>query len=158
MTAFTIIIPVFLFILGLIGTFLPVMPGVLLIWIGMFIYGILTEFQELTATFFLIQGLAALLVLLIDYIASAWGVQKFGGSRIAMLSAVVGLFIGVLFFNIPGFIFGPFLGALIAELVRGLPIDKAILSGLGTLIGLLGGILLKLIIEIIMIIWFFIAI
>ena len=150
-----IVLAVALFALGIIGTIVPLMPGVILIWLGMLLYGILTGFQNLTPGFYIAQGVATLLVMAIDYFAAALGTKRFGGSRGAMLGAALGVVLGLLLLGPAGIIFGPFLGALAAELLKGHPVEKAFRSSLGALIGLLGGIFLKLAIEIVMIIWFF---
>lgn len=153
-----LIIAIILFIIGIIGTILPVMPGVAFIWLGMFIYGIMTGFEELSFIFFLIQLFAVILVLIVDYIATALGTKKFGGSKTATWTAMLGLLLGIIFLGLPGIIFGPFAGALLGELLRKIPFKKALYSSFGTLVGLLGGFFLKLGIELIMIIWFFISI
>jgi len=141
--------PIILFIVGIIGTVLPLLPGVTLIWAGMLLYGILTGFQNLSVGFYILQGLAALLVMFIDYIATALGAKHFGGSKTAMWGAALGLLAGLLI------IFGPFLGAFIAELLKGIPPEKALRSSFGALLGLLGGIILKLCIEAVMLYAFF---
>jgi uncharacterized protein YqgC (DUF456 family) len=147
--------PIILFIVGIIGTVLPLLPGVTLIWAGMLLYGILTGFQNLSVGFYILQGLAALLVIFIDYIATALGAKHFGGSKTAMWGAALGLLAGLLILGPLGIIFGPFLGAFIAELLKGIPPEKALRSSFGALLGLLGGIILKLCIEAVMIYAFF---
>lgn len=148
-------IPIILFILGIIGTILPLLPGVSLIWLGMLIYGILMGFQNLTVGFFILQGIAALLVVSIDYFATAVGTKRFGGTKASMWGASIGLLAGIIVLGPLGLIFGPFVGALLGSLLQGIPPEKAVLSSLGALIGLLGGLFLKIIIEIIMIYSFF---
>ncbi len=144
-----------LFLLGIIGTFLPIMPGAVLIWAGMLVYGILTGFAGLDVSFFVLQGMAVLLVMAVDYMAAAWGTKRFGGTRKAAWGAVAGLFLGILTMGPAGVIFGPFLGAFLGELLAGLPPERALRSSFGALIGMVGGILLKLGIEAVMIFWFF---
>jgi uncharacterized protein len=147
--------PIILFVIGIIGTVLPLIPGVTLIWLGMLLYGFLTGFENLTISFFILQGLAALLVMAVDYVAAALGTKRFGGSKTAMWGAAFGLFLGIIVLGPIGIIFGPLLGALIGELLRGIPFERAILSSFGALVGLLGGIILKLLIEGVMIFSFF---
>ncbi|ACB84538.1 DUF456 domain-containing protein [Natranaerobius thermophilus] len=153
-----IIIAIVFFITGIIGSILPVLPGVILIYLGMLSYGILTGFSNLSTTFFLIQGAATGLVLLIDYLAAALGAKKFGASNQALLGTIIGLFLGTVTLGLPGLILGPFLGAFLAELIKGTEIDSAFKTSLGTFVGFAGGIAVKLFIEVIMILWFFITI
>lgn len=155
MTVLPLVIAVVLFALGFIGTIVPMMPGVVLIWAGMLVYGLMTGFETLTLTFFILQGLAVVLVLVIDYIATAVGTRRFGGSRAAMVGAAVGLLLGLILAGPAGIIFGPFLGAFLVELLKGVSGQKALRSSFGALIGVVGGIFLKLFIEVFMVIWFF---
>lgn len=148
-------IPIIFFILGIIGTVLPLLPGVSLIWLGMLVYGIITGFQNLTAGFLILQGAAALLVMSIDYFTTAIGTKRFGGTKFAVWGAALGLLAGVIILGPLGLIFGPFIGALLGSLLQGLPPEKAIYSSFGALVGLLSGLLLKIIIEVIMIYAFF---
>lgn len=147
-----------LFLLGFIGTFVPVLPGAAFIWLGMLLYGFLTDFANLSLDFYVVQGLAAILVMGVDYAATAWGTKRFGGTRRAAWGAALGLLLGIVFLGPGGFIFGPFLGAFLGELIGGLPADRAIKSSFGALIGMVGGLFLKVGIELIMVIWFFRAI
>lgn len=150
-----LILAILLFILGIIGTFLPVLPGAALIWLGMLLYGFMTGFANLPLEFYVLQGLAVILVMVVDYGAAAWGTKRFGGTRKAALGAALGLLLGLVVLGPAGIIFGPFLGAFLGEIIGGMPAERAWRSSFGALIGLVGGLFLKVGIEAIMIIWFF---
>ncbi|TEB07064.1 hypothetical protein Psch_00605 [Pelotomaculum schinkii] len=152
------ILAVVFFTIGVLGTILPALPGAPLIWLGMLIYGFFVKFQNLPLVFFIGQGLAVLLIFFIDYLASIWGVRRYGGSREAVWGSILGGILGILVLGPFGLIFGPFIGAVAGELYRRSPLDKALEVGFGTLIGFLGGAVLKLAIEAVMIIWFFMAV
>lgn len=152
----TALVPtIILFVLGILGTVVPLLPGAALIWVGMLLYGLLTGFEGLSFTFYLLQGLAVFLFWGIDYIATAMGTRYSGGSRAAVWGAALGLLLGLVTMGPAGIIFGPFIGALLGEMINGTPVEKALRSSLGALVGLLGGLALKLIIEAVMIFWFF---
>jgi len=153
-----LVLAIILFIAGIIGTILPFLPGPALIYGGMLLYGFMTGFATLDAYFFLLQGLVLVLIFLIDYLASAIGTRRFGGSKQAAWGAVSGMIFGVIVFGPLGIALGPFLGAVGAELIRGISMNQALHTGLGTLIGILGGTILKIGIEILMIIYFFMQI
>jgi len=157
MTELALILAVILFVLGLAGIVLPVLPGIILIYIGMLLYGFMTQFATLDANFFLLQGLVVLLALGIDFIATAVGTKRFGGSKNAVVGTFIGIVLGLLLFGPFGIILGAFLGAVIAEIVLGKKIDLAIRSGFGTLIGIVGATALKILIGILMIIAFFVS-
>ncbi|MDF9407339.1 MAG: hypothetical protein A4E52_00254 [Pelotomaculum sp. PtaB.Bin013] len=150
-----IVIAVVFFTAGIIGTIMPVLPGAPLIWLGMLIYGIFVKFNNMSWLFFAGQGLVVALVFLIDYLAGVWGVKRYGGSKAAVWGSVIGGILGILLLGPFGLIFGPFIGAVAGELYRKSDLNKAFQVGIGTLIGFLGGTILKLAVEVLMIIWFF---
>ncbi|MFZ5644378.1 MAG: DUF456 domain-containing protein [Bacillota bacterium] len=152
------IVAVLFFAAGLAGTILPALPGAPLIWIGMLLYGLIAGFENLPVWFFIGQGLAVGLVFLIDYAAAAWGVKKYGGSRSAMLGGLAGLIFGFILLGPLGIVFGPFIGAVAGEVVAQKPLNSAVRTGLGTIIGMIGGMAFKLLIEAGMIIWFIVAV
>ena len=153
-----LILAIILFGVGILGTFLPILPGAILIWLGMFLYGFLTNFENLSVWFYIIQGLATILVTSVDYIATAVGAKRFSGSKASVWGATLGLFVGVIVMGPLGLIFGPFLGALSGEMLVSHSFDKSIRSSIGAVIGVVGGLFVKLAIEVVMIIWFFITI
>lgn len=158
MSIIGMILAVVFFIAGVAGTLLPALPGAPLIWLGMFLYGLTVNFNNLPWTFFLGQGLAVALIFFVDYFAGAWGVSRYGGSKEAVWGSIIGGLLGLVLLGPFGLIFGPFLGAVAGELYLKNTLEKAFRVGVGTLIGFLGGFLLKLAIEIVMIVWFFIAV
>jgi uncharacterized protein YqgC (DUF456 family) len=152
-----LILAIILFIVGLIGTVLPFLPGAILVYGGMLLYGFLTGFTTLSLYFFIFQAIALGIILLVDYLASAVGTKRFGGSKQAAWGAIIGTILGI-FFGPLGIIIGPFLGAFAAEMLSGTSMNQALLVGLGTIIGFLGGTVLKIGIEILMIVYFFLRI
>lgn len=158
MSLLGMIIACILFAAGLAGSILPLLPGAPLIWLGMLIYGFFVNFEGLSVTFYIWQGLAVGLIFVIDYVAGAWGVKKFGGSRNAMLGSIVGAVFGLFLFGPAGIIFGPFIGAVAGELLSGKQLEQAVRSGLGTLLGFIGGTVMKVAVMVMMIIWFFVTI
>lgn len=158
MTALGIIIACLFFAAGIAGTLLPALPGAPIIWAGMLVYGLVTKFNDLSTIFFIGQALAVAIIFVIDYAAGAWGVRRYGGSRYAVIGSLAGILLGIVLMGPAGLIFGPFVGAVGGELINKKPFDQAIRSGVGTLLGLAGGMVLKVGVEICMIIWFFVAI
>lgn len=142
-----------IFLIGLVGTLLPILPGAPLIIIGMLVYGFIAGFGDLSFTFFLVQVLLALTVIGVDYLFTAMGSRYFGGSKAAPWGAAVGLLIGLFFFPI-GLLLGPFLGAVLADLLFKRRTDQAIKSGIGASLGFWGALPIKLVLEAIMITWF----
>ncbi|GAB4338394.1 MAG: DUF456 domain-containing protein [Desulfobulbaceae bacterium] len=142
-----------LIVVGFIGTFLPVLPGTVLIYGAFAIYGLMTGFENTGWPFFLGQlGLVGLSYL-VDFASSAYGVKMYGGSKAAVWGAVLG---SLLIFVIGplGLLIGPLLGAVAGEMIAGEELRRALHAGFGTFIGLVGGTIIRLLIASVMIAWF----
>lgn len=145
------------FAAGVVGSFVPVLPGSPLIWLGMLVFGFMTGFEKMGWIFLLLQGLLAAAVMAVDYLATALGSRFFGASKAAVFGALAGLFVGIFFFPL-GLLLGPFAGAILFELIFTRNPDTALRSGLGAVIGFWSGALIKLVLETGMIIWFFVVV
>src|SRR3989338_586570 len=98
--------------IGLVGVFLPFLPVVLLVCLGMFLYAALTNFTIVsqTAVFFFL-GFPALTIV-VDIIAPLIGAKKYEASKYGFLGASLGLVFGFFIFGPFGIILGPLLGAV----------------------------------------------
>ena len=141
--AFVFDIVGFLFVLlGIIGSFLPVLPGPLTGWVGLFLLQQSDRIPQ-DNSFLLTSFAIAFLVFLIDYVIPALGTKKFGGSKKGIIGSTIGLVIGLLFLGPLGIIVGPFLGAYSGELLNKTEQKQALKAALGSLIGFLTGVFLK---------------
>lgn len=147
------ILTVLLALLGVLGTFLPVLPGTPLIVVGALIYGYSTQFTALTIRDLLILGGLSLFAEGVDYLFSLIGAKKFGASKAGLFGGMIGVFIGLLTMGPVGIFVGPFLGAIVAELIVGRPVEQAIRVGVGSLIGVLGGMVMTFLISLVMAGW-----
>ncbi|MDI6631603.1 MAG: DUF456 domain-containing protein [Bacillota bacterium] len=157
MATLGLIIAVIFFLAGLAGTVLPVLPAAPLILAGMFVYGLFAGFEGLSVCFFAGQAVAVALTFLVDYLANMWAVSHYGGSRLAIWGGVLGLVFGA-FFGPLGVILGPFLGAFAGELLASRRTVHALRVGIGSFVGFFGSTVIKLLIEVAMIVWFFLVI
>ncbi|WP_036120322.1 DUF456 domain-containing protein [Lysinibacillus sphaericus] len=147
------------FIISFIGLVYPIIPGVLFLVGGFLLYGVFFSFAELSWWFWVIEILFVVLLFGADTVANAFGIKKFGGSNAGMWGSTIGLLIGPFIIPVAGILIGPFLGAVIAELVvEKRTFNEAVKSGVGSLIGFLTSTIAKAVIQIVMIIVFFIAI
>jgi uncharacterized protein YqgC (DUF456 family) len=136
-------------LLGLIGSILPGLPGtplVLLAAIGHRLY-----FGPASASNLVLGVLTGLTVisLLLDFAATALGAKKFGATWRGAVGAVVGGLFGLLLV-FPGIILGPFIGALLFELLGGKELKAAASAGAGATLGLLLGIIGKVALTVVM--------
>ena len=107
----------FFIILGIIGAFLPILPGPITSWVGLlFIH--FTRVIPYNWTFIFTTLAVAILVYILDYIIPALGTKKFGGSKYGIIGTTIGLLVGIIFLGPFGIIIGPFTGALIGELIH----------------------------------------
>jgi len=137
-------------ITGLSGLLLPVVPGAPVLFLGLLLGAWAEDFQYVGLWTLLVLAAMAMLTYAVEFAASALGVKKYGGSRRAMVGAVLGGIVG-LFLGIPGILFGPFVGAVIGELSMQRSLDQASRAGFGTVVGLAIGLAGKFAIGIAMI-------
>ncbi len=94
--------------------------------------------------------LLSLASIALDFLAGLYGAKRFGATWRGIVGACVGGIVG-LFFSLPGMIIGPFLGALLFELMGDYGLDKASRAGLGATLGVFAGIAAKCFIGAVMI-------
>lgn len=80
MDLFYEIMGLFFVLLGIAGSFLPVLPGPLTGWVGLLLLHLSDRVPDDT-NFLIITFCIALGVFLLDYIIPALGTKKFGGSK-----------------------------------------------------------------------------
>jgi uncharacterized protein YqgC (DUF456 family) len=134
----------FLFVcLGIVGSFLPILPGPLTSWIGLLLLQ-LTEIIPVDWTFLGITLAIALLIWVLDYFIPAIGTKRFGGSRYGVYGTTIGLIIGLLS-PIPfGMLFGAFFGAFIGELLYdSKDTNRALKASFGAFVGFLASATIK---------------
>ena len=140
-----LILGLLLIIVGFLGSFLPVLPGPPLSWVGLlclyFVKGIPIDYWFLGTTFVIM-----LVISVLDYIIPAQGTKRFGGSKYGIWGTNIGLIVGI-FTPVPfGFILGPFVGALVGELIYdSKDINRALKAAVGSFIGFLTGTFIKIV-------------
>ena len=142
--------------LGIIGAFLPILPGPLTGWLGLLLLSFTTAVPK-DWTFLGITLTVAIFVWIIDYFIPAMGTKRFGGSKYGVYGTMIGLVIG-LFTPIPfGMLIGAFVGAFIGETVFDKKeTDKALKASFGSLLGFLVSASLKFGVGVVYF-WFFIS-
>ncbi|MCR9181738.1 MAG: DUF456 domain-containing protein [Flavobacteriaceae bacterium] len=132
-----------LMLVGILGSILPVLPGVPISWLGLLmIY--LTPSVPMDWLFLSITGVLAIFLYVLDYIIPAIGTKRFGGSRYGMIGATVGLLVGIIA-PIPfGIIIGPFAGAYLGELLNTKTRHNALKAAFGSFVGFLASTFMKL--------------
>jgi uncharacterized protein len=137
------IIAVALIVLGLIGTVLPGLPGVVALFGGMLLAAWIDGFERIGIVTIVVLGVLTAIAFVIDIFASLLGAKRVGASKLALIGAAVGTLVG-LFFGFFGLLLGPFIGAFVGEYVTRQQLDHAARVGMGTWLGLLIGVIAKL--------------
>lgn len=138
-----IIIGVLLIFIGLIGSFIPIIPGPITSWFGLLALHqtsiVVYNFSFLAITFSIAIG-----IFILDYFMPMFGAKKLGGTKSGIIGSTAGLVVGIIFIGPLGIFIGTFFGALIGELFHD-PSDKrtALKAAIGSLIGFLTGVFIK---------------
>jgi uncharacterized protein YqgC (DUF456 family) len=144
-----------LIITGFLGTFLPVLPGPVLIVAGALVHRLWLGADQ-SVGWVTIGALVVLLALsiLADSVASAMGAKWFGATKWGMWGAIAGGLCG-LFFGIPGWLVGPLVGAFAGELLLARKqVGGSLKSTWGTFVGIAVGLLVRGGLAVVMIVWF----
>lgn len=145
-----------LVLVGIVGTILPALPGVPLVFMGLLVAAWIGDFQRIGwPTLTILAGLTALAIVA-DLVASLLGAKRAGASRLALVGAAIGSIVGI-FFGLIGILVFPFIGAVLGEFIARQRLDHAAKVGLATWLGMLLGVLAKLSLAITMIGVFVIA-
>jgi hypothetical protein len=135
---------------GLAGTVLPMLPGIPMIFGGIWLAAAVDGYRHLGTGWLLAIGFLGAFGVAIDFIAGTLGAKRVGASARALWGATIGAVVGM-FLGIPGLVFGPFVGALLGELSAGNSVLRSAHVGAGTWVGLLVGTLVKLVISLVMV-------
>ncbi|MCA3212893.1 MAG: DUF456 domain-containing protein [Burkholderiales bacterium] len=151
------ILAVLMMIVGVVGTVLPALPGVMLVYGGIVLAAYAEGFTRISGLTIAVLGALALVAFVIDYVASAAAAKKAGASKLGLAGAALGTVLGI-FTGFIGLLFMPLVGAAIGEYLAQRDALKAGRIGLATWVGLLVGTVLKLAIVFTMIGVFVVAI
>ena len=131
---------------GLIGCIVPMLPGPPVSYVGLLLIHFSNRAQFSMAE--LIWGaVAVVVVVLLDYFTPMIGTKKFGGTKYGNWGCIIGTFVGLFFTPAGGIIWGPFVGAVVGELLADRPFPEALKAGFGAFLGFLFGTLLKLLVS-----------
>jgi uncharacterized protein YqgC (DUF456 family) len=135
---------------GVAGAILPVLPGIPMIFGGIWLAAAVDEYRHLGWGWLVAIGIVGAVGIALDFVSASLGAKKIGASPRALWGAGAGTVVGM-FFGIPGLIIGPFAGAMAGELWSGTSVLRSAHVGVGTWVGMLVGILAKVVISFLMI-------
>jgi len=138
-----------LLLAGLAGCIVPFIPGPPLSYLALILLQISSR-SPFNEDFLVMWGAITIAVTVLDYWVPIYGTKKFGGSKAGVWGATAGLLTGLFFFPPFGIIIGPFIGALAGELFTGLELRRAIRPAIGSFLGFLAGVFMKLSVSLIL--------
>ena len=139
-----------LVLVGLLGAFLPVIPGIPLVFAGLLLGAWLDDFARVTTTSMIIIGLLAIAGFLVDLVASVFTVKSVRASRQAIIGTLLGGVIGIVG-GVPGLILGTIIGAVVGEIMARQGLGQATKVGVAAGLGFILAVALKLAIALVMI-------
>ena len=149
-----IIFGVIFIIIGIIGCIIPGIAGPPFSFLALICLSIAKKWEPFSVRFLIVMGVLTVVVQVLDYLLPAVGAKKFGATRYGFWGAIIGMLFGIIFVPPFGIIIGAFFGALIGEVIAGKKAYEALKAGWGVFVGVMVGILLKLIASGIMTFYF----
>ena len=141
--------------LGLVGTLVPFLPGHLILFFAAVGHWLMLRGESGVEWWaFVVLGLLLALSQVFEFLSGAMGTRWFGGTRWGAAGALIGGIVGIFFIPF-GLILGPLIGAMFCEFVFAKKeVRPATVSGVGSVLGTVAGMVIKIIVGILMIVWF----
>ena len=131
-----------LIVVGALGTVLPALPGVTLVFAGILLAAWIDDFARIPIWLVVVCGVMTAIAWVVDYLAAAAGAKKAGASKLAIVGAMIGTIVGI-FTGLWGLLFMPLVGAAAGEYVAQRDLRRAGKVGIATWVGLLVGTAVK---------------
>lgn len=140
------LLSVALIVIGLLGTVLPALPGTALVLAGILLGAWIDDFTRVGVFSLALVTLLAVLAWVLDYVAALMGARRAGASRQALIGAALGTVAGLLM-GLVGVLFMPLVGAAVGEYLAHRDEQRAVRVGVATWLGLLAGLLAKVVLA-----------
>tara|TARA_B100001564_G_scaffold202286_1_gene170141 strand:+ start:1381 stop:1878 length:498 start_codon:yes stop_codon:yes gene_type:complete len=151
MEIFIIILSILFCIIGLIGSFTPIIPSPLTSWVSFLILK-LSGVIYISNFFIIFTFLISISIFLIDFLLPSIGAKKFGGSKKGIFGCTIGLILGFVFLGIIGSLFGSIIGAFIGESINKSDLKSRLSASIGAFIAFITGVFLKFSVSIVFLI------
>lgn len=156
MTVLLWVLSVLLIVVGLAGAVLPALPGTVLVLAGIVLGAWIDDFARVGTTTLAVIAVLAVLSWVLDYVAGLLGARRAGASREALIGAALGTVAGI-FTGLVGVLFMPFVGAVAGEYLARRDHGGAVRVGAATWIGIMVGMLAKVVLGFMMVGLFVVA-
>jgi len=153
-----IIIAGVLMLVGIAGCIVPGLPGPPIGFFGLIVMG-LTSAHPYSIVLLIFYAALTIVVSAADYILPILGAKRYGSSKYGVWGSIIGLILGPIIIPVIGILIGPFIGAVLGEIIGDKKkFDDAMRAGLGSFLGLLGSMVIKLILSLFMLYHYIIGI
>jgi uncharacterized protein len=140
-----------LMVVGIIGAVVPAIPGTSLILVAIIIWGVVSHSFMAIKIPLIVTAIVLILSIGVDFLAGYLGAKQAGASKWGQIGAFVGFLLGFLGLlpTLPvggpllGILFGPLLGAIVAEYIYCRQLGLAIKAGVGIVVGTVIGNLIQ---------------
>ena len=140
-------------IAGIIGAFLPIIPGLPFSYLGIFILH-LSGVAHFSTSFLIIWAIVIIAIMALENALPIYTSKKFGGTTYGATGSTIGMIVGLIFFPPLGLIFGTLAGAFIGEMIFKQDVQVALKSAWGSFLGFLSGTMIKTFVAIMFAIMF----
>lgn len=141
------------FILGFAGIIYPIVPSVIMFWVGFFVYQFFIG-DELSWMFWVIAAALTIVALISDVVANSYFVKKFGGSKKGEWAAIIGAIIGMFLYPPFGVIFVPFVFVFVVEFIQIKDMNKAFKASIGSFLAFISSAIFDVLIYIFLVLFF----
>ena len=142
MEIFLIVLALLLLIAGFIGLIHPAIPGLPLMFGGVWLIAYVEDYQHIGTTTLIVVGIFVVIGMAMDFVSGLLGAKFTGASKKALWGAFIGGIVGI-FMGLLGIILGPIIGAAIGEYLDKQDLLKSGVVSIGTFIGILVGTIAK---------------
>lgn len=128
---------------GLLGTVVPMIPGLPLLFAGAWVLAYIDDYQKIGVWVLVILAVLTLFGILVEWLAQTLGAKKAGATKLGILGSLIGTFVGI-FTGLWGLIFMPLVGAAIGEFIDHRDMLRSGKVGIATWLGMIVGTVVKL--------------
>ena len=137
------ILATLLAVVGLAGVLVPGLPGPPLVYGAVVVLAAAYRFERISIPLLVVLGIVTLALLVVDILATAYGARRFGGTWRGGVGAALGALIGLA--GGPGIlVLGALAGAIVGETIGGKDTRESMKAGVGAVLGLFAGAVVKL--------------
>ncbi len=128
---------------GILGTVIPMIPGLPMIFAGAWLAAFIDHYDKINVWVVVLLGVLMLFGLAVDWIAQTMGAKKAGATKLGIVGSLIGTFVGI-FTGLWGLIFMPLLGAAIGEFIDHQDMLRSGKVGFATWLGMIIGTVVKI--------------